>query len=137
MKIMRLLYVFLAGFMLFSSCSNTNDDSTNDIIIGKWRTIEHYESDEPQEILPCTLEYYKEFRSNNTVAGFIVPPDTFPDLCNQVYTDFGLIWKNTGNSNYKFQTTTGTEYTIKIYKVGENLVEEYPDGVSKLVYEPY
>ncbi|UPQ78098.1 hypothetical protein M0M57_10735 [Flavobacterium azooxidireducens] len=137
MKIMRLLYVFLAGFMLFSSCSNNNDDSNNDIIIGKWRTIERYESDEPQEILPCTLEYYKEFKSNNTVAGFIVTPNTFPDPCNQVYTDFGLIWENTGNSNYKFKTTTGTEYTIKIYKVGENLVEEYPDGITKLVYEPY
>jgi hypothetical protein len=137
MKIMRLLYVFLAGLMLFSSCSNNSDDSNNDIIIGKWRKIEHYESDEPQEILPCTLEYYKEFKSNNTVAGFIVPPGTFPDLCNQVYTDFGLIWKNTGNSNYKFKTTTGTEYTIKIYKVGENLVEEYAGGITKLVYEPY
>lgn len=137
MKIMRLLYVFLAGFMLFSSCSNNNDDSTNDIIIGKWRTIERYESNEPQEILPCTLEYYKEFRANRTAAGFGLPSGSFYDPCNLIYLDTGVIWTNLGENNYKFTLPNGIEYISKMYKVGENLVEEYPDGITKLVYEPY
>lgn len=128
---------FVVVSLILNSCTNNNDNSNNDIIIGKWRTIEHYESDEPQEILPCTLEYYKEFRSNNTVAGFIVPPNTFPDPCNQVYLDTGVTWTNLGENNYKFTLPNGEEFISKMYKVGENLVEEYPDGISKLVYEPY
>ena len=45
MKKNWIYYTILIGLMIFSSCSN-NDDSNrnNDIIIGKWRTIEIYES---------------------------------------------------------------------------------------------
>jgi len=54
-----------------------------------------------------------------------------------VYLDTGVIWTNLGENNYKFTLPNGIEYISKMYKVGENLVEEYPDGITKLVYEPY
>jgi hypothetical protein len=72
MKKMRLFYTILIGLIVFSSCTNNdNSERNNDIIIGKWRTIEIYESNEPVSILSCTSEYFKEFKSNKTVAGFI------------------------------------------------------------------
>jgi len=138
MKKMRLFYTILIGLIVFSSCTNNEDsERNNDIIIGKWRTIEIYESNEPVSILSCTSEYFKEFKSNKTLAGFIVTPNTFPDPCNQVYADLGLTWQNLGNSNYKFKSATGAEYISKMYKVDENLIEEYFDGITKIVYEPY
>ena len=140
MKKNWIYYTILIGLMIFSSCSN-NDDSNrnNDIIIGKWRTIEIYESNVAVEILACTSEFYTEFKSNNTVSGFRVKPNTFPDPCNQEFFNTGVTWENLGNSNYKFDVINveGDENIKKIYKDGERLVEESLDGVYKKVYEPY
>ena len=50
-----------------------------------------------------------------------------------------MTWENLGNSIYKFDVINveGDENIKKIYKDGENLVEESLDGVYKKVYEPY
>jgi hypothetical protein len=140
MKKNWIYYTILIVLMIFSSCSN-NDDSNrnNDIIIGKWRTIEIYESNVAVEILACTSEFYTEFKSNNTVFGFRVTPNTFPDPCNQEFFNTGVTWENLGNSIYKFDVINveGDENIKKFYKDGENLVEESLDGVYKKVYEPY
>jgi hypothetical protein len=140
MKKNWIYYTILIVLMIFSSCSN-NDDSNrnNDIIIGKWRTIEIYESNVAVEILACTSEFYTEFKSNNTVSGFRVIPNTFPDPCNQEFFNTGVTWENLGNSIYKFDVINveGDENIKKFYKDGENLVEESLDGVYKKVYEPY
>ena len=140
MKKNWIYYTILIGLMIFSSCSN-NDDSNrnNDIIIGKWRTIEIYESNVAVEILACTSEFYTEFKSNNTVSGFRVTSNTFPDPCNQEFFNTGVTWENLGNSIYKFDVINveGDENIKKIYKDGERLVEESLDGVYKKVYEPY
>ena len=140
MKKNWIYYTILIGLMIFSSCSN-NDDSNrnNDIIIGKWRTIEIYESNVAVEILACTSEFYTELKSKNTVSGFRVTPNTFPDPCNQEFFNTGVTWENLGNSIYKFDVINveGDENIKKIYKDGERLVEESLDGVYKKVYEPY
>ena len=140
MKKNCIYYTILIWLMIFSSCSN-NDDSNrnNDIIIGKWRTIEIYESNVAVEILACTSEFYTEFKSNNTVFGFRVTPNTFPDPCNQEFFNTGVTWENLGTSIYKFDVINveGDENIKKFYKDGENLVEESLDGVYKKVYEPY
>lgn len=140
MKKNRIYYTILIGFLIFSSCSK-NDDSNrnNDIIVGKWRTIEIYESNVAVDILACTSEFYTEFKSNNTVAGFKLTPNTFPDPCDQEFFNTGVTWENLGNSNYKFDVINveGDENIKKIYRDGENLVEESLDGIYKKVYEPY
>ena len=140
MKKNWIYYTILIWLMIFSSCSNNDDSNRNsDIIIGKWRTIEIYESNVAVEILACTSEFYTEFKSNNTVSGFRVTPNTFPDPCNQEFFNTGVTWENLGNSIYKFDVINveGDENIKKIYKDGENLVEESLDGVYKKVYEPY
>ncbi len=138
MRKIELYYAIFIGFIIFSSCSKNDDNKeNNDIIIGKWRTIERYESNEPVEILACTSEYYQEFKKDYIASGFGPLKSDFPDPCNLVYIDSAATWKNLGNSNYKFTLNNGIEYISKMYKEGENLVEEYPNGITKIVYELY
>lgn len=135
MRKIQFYHIILLGFIIFSSCSN--NEGSNDIIIGKWRTIERYENNEPVEILDCTYDYYREFRANHVCAGFGTLPGNFIDPCNLVFIDNSATWKNLGNNNYKFTLKNGINYISKIYKDGDNLVEEFPNGTSKNIYESY
>ena len=139
MKRILLYCVISFCFTIFSSCSNSDDSGgNNDIIVGKWKLIERYESDQLVEFASCGNPFDIEYKADNTYFSFLVTPGTFPGDCEVEYSDTGLIWTNLGDSNYRFISDNGEiELFIKTYKNEENLVQEYSNGIVKAVFEPF
>ena len=135
---MKLFYGILIGLMVFSSCSS-NDDSkeSNDVIIGKWRAIEKYESNKLVDLPICLPHVYIEYKTDNSVSGDKIISNDFPVECNSIVFDLGVVWENLGNSNYRIHRINEEGIVYKLYKDGANLAEENPDGITKIIYESY
>lgn len=139
MKKMKLFCGILIGLLIFSSCSSDDDNSneSNDIIIGKWRAIEKYESNQLVDLPVCLPHIYTEYKIDNSVSGDKIISDNFPEECNLILFDLGVVWENLGNNNYRIGHINEQGSIYNIYKDGVNLVEENSDGITKTVYEPY
>ena len=123
--------------LIFFSCSSDGGNASNDIIVGKWRAIEKYESNQIVALPTCLPHIYTEFKADNSVTGDKIISNDFPDECNLVQFDLGVVWENLGNSIYRIGYINEQGNLTKIYKDGLNLVMEDPDGTTKLIYEPY
>ncbi|MCF7569693.1 hypothetical protein L3X37_15205 [Sabulilitoribacter arenilitoris] len=133
MKKIKLFCGILLGLVFLSSCSSSDD---SDIIIGKWRAIEKYESNQQIDLPTCLPHIYTEYKADNTVSGGKIISDNFPEECNLLDFDGSVVWKNLGNSMYRIGHINDQGTTYKIYKEGVNLVEESSNGITKIVYEP-
>ncbi len=77
MKKQKLLILLLIS-ILFYSCQK---DDSPDIVIGKWRVIQQFDSTGEIALELCTPYIFTEFTENNTLfSGRIESPD-FPDQC--------------------------------------------------------
>lgn len=123
--------------LILFSCSGDGGNASNDIIVGKWRAIEKYESNQIVALPTCLPHIYTEFKADNSVTGDKIISNDFPDECNLLQFDLGVVWENLGNSIYRIGYINEQGNLTKIYKEGLNLVMEDPDGITKLIYEPY
>jgi len=137
MNKLKLYCGFLMMLLIFFSCSGDGGNASNDIIVGKWRAIEKYESNQIVALPTCLPHIYTEFKADNSVTGDKIISNDFPDECNLVQFDLGVVWENLGNSIYRIGYINEQGNLTKIYKDGLNLVMEDPDGTTKLIYEPY
>jgi len=137
MNKLKLYSGFLMMTLIFFSCSGDGGNASNDIIVGKWRAIEKYESNQIVALPTCLPHIYTEFKADNSVTGDKIISNDFPDECNLVQFDLGVVWENLGNSIYRIGYINEQGNLTKIYKDGLNLVMEDPDGTTKLIYEPY
>ena len=137
MNKLKLYCGFLMMLLIFFSCSSDGGNASNDIIVGKWRAIEKYESNQIVALPTCLPHIYTEFKADNSVTGDKIISNDFPDECNLVQFDLGVVWENLGNSIYRIGYINEQGNLTKIYKDGLNLVMEDPDGTTKLIYEPY
>jgi len=142
MKKMKLFYGILIGLVIFSSCNNNDDDSTNNdntenIIIGKWKIYKQFESGTEIQVDPCDAFWIIEYNANKSINSFNYNPDNYPVNCGLTVSEFGWNWINRGNGNYeiRYMEEEGTIYYF--YKQGERLVREYPNGTTKIIYDPY
>ncbi len=138
MKKMKLFCGILIGFMILSSCSNDdNSNDNNDIIIGEWQAIQQFQSDVSVDLSPTLECIYSTFTVDNRFFSDLISSDDLPVECNSLDFEFGLTWTNIGNNQYRIGFE-GEQSQINIfYKDGSNLVQERPDGVTKIIYEPY
>ena len=127
--------IFLILFLLsilFYSCSK-NDSP--DIVIGKWRAIQQFESNQEIELELCLSYVFTEFSENNTLFGGRIETPDFPDQC--LTLSFALLaLENLGNSNYRIGSGPFDGNIFTITKEGENLVIIESNGTTKTVYEP-
>jgi hypothetical protein len=139
MKKMKLFCGILIGIFVFLSCSSDDDNSneSNDIIIGKWRAIEKYESNQLVDLPICLPHIYTEYKVDNSVSGDKIISNEFPDECNSIIFDLGIVWENLGNDNYRIGQVNEQGNIYKIYREGNNLAEEHTDGITKIIYESY
>ncbi|SHJ36585.1 lipocalin-like domain-containing protein [Pseudozobellia thermophila] len=74
MRNLKLIYVFLSLFIVFSSCND--DDSNSDYasvsIIGKWQLIAENYGGQSQDLSACEKEQTMEFFSDGTVEHYYV-----------------------------------------------------------------
>ncbi|WAC01710.1 hypothetical protein N7U66_17665 [Lacinutrix neustonica] len=137
----KLFYSILIGVMIFSACSSDDDSSVNvsddAIIIGKWKTYKHFESNIEVEIEFCGSFFITEYNVNKSVGGFNFDPDNYPISCGLSVYEFGWNWVNRGNGIYeiRYMEEEGTYY--KFSKEGDRLVREFPDGITKIIYNPF
>ncbi len=136
MKKLKLFYGILIGILILSSCSS-NDNFNSDIIIGKWRAIEKYETDQLVDLPTCLPHLYVEYKADNTVSGGKIISDNFPDECNSIISDLGVVWENLGNNTYRIGHFNEQGTVSTIYRDGENLVIESINGITKIKYEPF
>lgn len=137
MNKLKLFCGFLMMLLILFSCSGDGGNASNDIIVGKWRAIEKYESNQIVALPTCLPHIYTEFKADNSVTGDKIISNDFPDECNLLQFDLGVVWENLGNSIYRIGYINEQGNLTKIYKEGLNLVMEDPDGITKLIYEPY
>ena len=136
------LYVVLVGIVLISCTKKDTAESNSlaiseDIIIGQWRPIEKYESNQKIELPTCRSYSYLEFLPNNTFFGNTIYSSDYPEECGISFSEYGLTWLNLGNNKYLQQHNLKDGKIYTYYKDGVNLVEELPDGITKIIYEPY
>jgi len=68
MKNNNLKYLILLFVITFFSCEKSDIINENEIIIvGKWKLLKIYESDEPSNLIGCEICYYYDFKSYNTL----------------------------------------------------------------------
>jgi hypothetical protein len=137
MKKLNLLFAILIGFLLVSCSSNDDSESNSDIIIGKWRTIEKYESNVQVELETCEPHFYTEYKSDKSITADRILSNEFPEECGFVSTEFGWNWTNLGNNQYRIRYMEEQGTIITVYKEGENLVIESADGITKTIREPF
>ena len=138
MKKVNLFCGILFSLLILSSCSNDDEsDNSNDIIIGKWRAIEKYESNVQVEIPVCLPYLYNEYKADKSIDGGKVITDDTPEECGQVFTEFGWNWSNLGNNQYRIRHLEEQGQVFTFYKDGVNLIKEYPDGITKIILESY
>ena len=138
MKKMKLFCGILIGFMIFSSCSNDDDSNDNsNIIIGEWQAIQQFESDLSVDLSPNLECIYSTFTADNRVFSNLIDSNNLPDACNFIGFELGLTWTNIGNSQYRIGFAGEQGQVHIFYKDGANLVEEKPNGTTKIIYEPY
>ncbi|TYA58920.1 hypothetical protein [Formosa maritima] len=137
MKDLKIVIIILFGFAILLSCSNDDENSENDIIIGKWVPIARYESNQQIELSLCDPFFYTEYYKDHTVISNRIETTQFPDECGMTISELGIVWENLGNRKYKIRhiDEQGTVFTI--YKEASNLVIESPDNITKTVLEPY
>ena len=135
---MKILNIIVIGLLfLISSCSNDNVVIESDIIIGKWRAIEKYESNQTIELPICLPHIYKEYKRDKSITGGKIITDDFPQECDITVFELGWNWHNLGNNHYRIQYLEEQQQIFVFYKDGENLVEESLNGITKTIYEPY
>ncbi|MDC3132632.1 hypothetical protein OA501_00255 [Flavobacteriaceae bacterium] len=138
MKKMKLLSGILIGLIILSSCSNDDDSaSTNDIIIGKWRAIERFESNVQVDLPVCLPHLCTEYNADKSIRGDKIITNDFPQECGTIDFELGWNWNNLGNNQYKIRYLEEQGQIFTFYKEGQNLVEENPDGITKTIYETY
>ncbi|AUC22658.1 hypothetical protein BTO15_11415 [Polaribacter sejongensis] len=121
--------------MILSSCSSDDDDSFN-FVIGEWRAIEMSENNESVELPVCLQHQYILFKSNNEFSGGRIESTNYPDECYTI--SFSSIeWEYLGNNKYRIgdRNEQGKIYTI--IKVGNNISMLNPNGITKIIYEPF
>jgi len=135
MRILKLLPKILICLLIFVSCSSSNE-SEPDIIIGQWKVIEHYEFDIPVEVTICDANWIIEFSSNGRVHQF---PDDLDIEANECPLRIGdlLNWINKGNNQYEIRLDGEEGEIYTFYKDGVNLISEFPNGETKMLYKPY
>ncbi|WP_445454772.1 hypothetical protein [Flavobacterium sp. 25HG05S-40] len=136
MKKLNLLFAILIGFLLFSCSSKDDSEFNSDIIIGKWRTIAKYESNIQVELETCEPHFYTEYKSDKSIISDRILSNEFPEECGIVTSELGWNWKNLGNNQYRIRYLEEQGTIITLYKEGENLVIESPDGI-KTIREPF
>ncbi len=117
-------------------CSS-DDDSSSDIIIGKWRPIARFESNVQVDLSTCEPHFYTEYRADKSILSDRIITNEFPEECGIVATELGWNWRNLGNSQYRIRYLEEQGTVVKIYRDGENLVIESLDGVTRTVMEPF
>ena len=117
MKIKKLLCGILIGLLILSSCSSDDDsDSNTDIVIGKWRAIEKYESGMQVELSVCLPHLYTEFRSDKSINGGKIITDDFPEECGIIDFELGWNWNNLGNNQYRIRYFEEQGQVFTFYK---------------------
>ena len=137
MKNIYLFSILIFSILIISSCSNDDDNSTPDIIIGKWRAIEKYESNVQVDLPTCLPHLYTEYKTDKSIIGDKIITDDFPEECGIIAFELGWKWDNLGNNQYRIKYLEEQGQVVTFYKEDENLVEESPDGITKFVYEAY
>jgi len=137
MKTLHFLSLILTALLILFSCSNDDSESTPDIIIGKWRAIEKYESNVQVDLPTCLPHIYTEYKADKSIIGDRIVTDAFPEDCSLIEFELGWNWDNLGDNQYRIRFLEEQGQVVTFYKEGDNLVEESPDGITKLVYETY
>jgi hypothetical protein len=133
MRKIRRFYGILIGLVILSSCSSDDDI---DIIVGEWQAIQQFESDISVELTPVLECVYTTFTADNKVFGDYITSTDLPDDCNNIFFEIGT-WTNIGNNQYRLEFPSGQDQIHLFYKDGENLVEELPNGNTRIIYKPY
>ena len=136
MKKIKLLSGVLIGLLIFTNCSS-DDNSNTDIIIGKWRAIEKYESNSLVDLPICLPHLYTEYKADKSINGDKIITNDFPEECGIIAFELGWNWINLGNTQYRIRYLEEQGQVFSFYKDEVNLVQEYPDGITKIIYEPY
>jgi len=131
------LIILITGVNLLSCSSDDGSDNSNDIIIGKWRAIEQYESGQQVEITNCLSYLYIQYAADGSVYSGVANPDELPTTCGIIDSELDWKWENLGNRKYKIGKINEQGQLFTIYKEGEMLVEEHQNGTTTLKYEPY
>ena len=134
---MRKIKSFLIVLYILDYFYCSNEKVNKDIIIGKWQIIEYYEFNKKVE-LPCVQYYYTEYKEDNNIDSRIISFDKTPDDCKLMISDFGWKWSNLGYNLYLIKNISDkTGITYKIYKEGDNLVQEEINQKTKTIYKPH
>ncbi len=138
MKKMKLLNSILIGLIILSSCSNDDDsNSSNDIIIGKWRAIERFESNVQVDLPVCLPHLYTEYKADKSIRGDKIITNDFPQECGTLDFELGWNWSKVSNNQYRIRYLDEQGQIFTFYKEGQNLIKENPDGITKTIYEPF
>ncbi len=104
--------------------------------VGKWRIIEKHESGIQVDLTTCEPHFYTEYKADKWIISYRIS-DTYPQECGLVSTELGWNWSNLGNNKYRIRHLEEQGQIFTIYKDGESLVIENPDGITKRIFEPY
>lgn len=138
MKAIPLYFKIVFVFLILHSCTdNSNEESNNDIIIGKWRAIEQYDENALADLPICDAHLFKEFKTDKSIISGKIRTADFPQECETLEIETGWNWSNLGNNYYRIRYLEEQGAVFTYYKNEENLVEEHPDGITKIIYEPY
>ncbi|MFB9053924.1 hypothetical protein ACFFVB_12630 [Formosa undariae] len=133
-----LFHGIVMALLMLSSCSgNDNSEAQTDIIIGKWRAIEKYESNIQVDLPICLPHLYTEYTADKSIQGDKIITADFPEECGIILFELGWHWSNLGNNQYRIRYLEEHGQIFTFYKDGENLVEENSDGITKTIFEPY
>ncbi|MBQ0768730.1 MAG: hypothetical protein KBT58_05525 [Bizionia sp.] len=138
MKGIKLMLGVLIGLTIFLSCSSDDDSESNhDIIIGKWKAIQRFESNVEVDVPVCLAHLYSEYNEDKSIGGGVILATDLPEECGTIDFELGWNWNNLGNNQYRIRYLEEQGQLFVFYKDGDNLVEENPDGITKTIYQPY
>ena len=131
---MKKFIIFPILIILFN-CSNNDDSSESEFIVGKWKVIQRFESNVEIELNNCDPFVVHEFNSDFSMRTYTInesqiPPNT---ACG-VYPLGWHEWNKIGENLYESRNLNLPDLLITEYKKeGEYLFLEYSTNDNKAV----
>lgn len=126
---MKKLILFLSVFTLvFSSCGNDDDSSSQDQIIGTWTFHKLFIDDIEQSLTSCQMQETFNFKSNGTVSYKYF--EVIQGVCELEESNSGT-WSNDGNSIYTLKIE-GNNSSEELTFVANTFYFEHSDAIDPL-----